>query len=503
MKKHSRFPLSLAVALNVGVGMTALVATAAQAAELPILKKASATLGVDNLQSIEYSGSGFDFALGQAYEGGKPWPKFNDKSYKRVVGFSPWATQLVRVRTQFENPPRGGGGQPIAGEQNQTQAVAAGSPAAATLPDELSLQLPHAFVKAALAANDASVGTVTRNGKKYEVVSFIAANKQAVHGWINAEGLVERVATQIDNPALGDIAYEVTFDNYRDFNGIRFPEHIVQQQAGYPVLDIKVSDVKANVAVNIQPPAAPNTQASTVTSEQLGDGVYLITGGYAAVVVDQGDHLVVIEGGQNDQRSAAVIAEAKRLFPGKQIGKLVNTHAHVDHLGGVRAYVAEGATIVTHASNKAYYEKIWANPHTIAPDRLALNPKPAKFQLVKDQLTLTDGKHEVQLYHQKDFGHHAGTIFAYLPKEKILVEADAFNPPATPITQAPAVISSFNQSLVDNIEQRKLKVDRIIPIHLPADGRKVTLAELYTAVGKPLVAQTGSTTDVKVAETTK
>lgn len=477
----------------------ALCSVAASASDSSVvLRHAATALGADNLRSIEYSGAGFDFALGQAYEVNAAWPKFNDKTYTRVVSFEPWATSLKRVRTQFENPPRGGGGQPIAGEQNQTQVVAAGTPAAANVSDELALNLPQAFVKAAVAAKDTSVKAISKGGKSYQVISYTAVNKATTRGWINSDGLVERVETKIDNPALGDITYEVAFENYREFNGIKFPAHIVQRQGGYPVLDLNVSDVKVNVPADIT--AVASAVPAPLASEQLGDGVYLITGGYAAVAVDLKDHILIVEGGQNDQRSEAVINEAKRLIPGKPIGELVNTHAHVDHLGGVRAYVAEGATIVTHADNKAYYEKIWANPHTLAPDRLARNPKAAKFKLVRDELTLTDGEHVVKVYHQKDLGHHAGMLFVYLPKEKILIEADSFNPPAAPLTQTPQVISPNNQSLAANIERLHLDVQRIIPIHLPADGRKITLAELYTAIGKPANAQAPQPAKATLAE---
>src|SRR5882757_2566548 len=119
-----------------------------------VLQEASTALGADNLSSIEYSGSGFEFAFGQAYDVTWSWPKINLKSYTRVVSFNPWATRMQRTRTQFENPPRGGGRQPIIGEQNQTQTVTAGTPAAAALPDELALSLPQAFVKVAATAKD-------------------------------------------------------------------------------------------------------------------------------------------------------------------------------------------------------------------------------------------------------------------------------------------------------------------------------------------------------------
>ena len=73
---------------------------------------------------------------------------------------------------------------------------------------------------------------------------------------------------------------------------------------------------------------------------------------------------------------------------------------------------------------------------------------------------------------------------AYLPKEKVLVEADAYNPAAQPNAPAPATPSPYNLALVANIERLKLDVDRIIPVHLPADNRVITRAELMRMVGK-------------------
>lgn len=446
-----------------------------------VLSEVSTALGADSLKSIEFSASGSDFAIGQAYTVNSPWPKFNDKSYTRVVSFDPWATSLQRVRTQAENPPRGGGGQPISGEQKQSQSVAAGSPAAKTLPDELALLVPQAFVKAAAAAPDLSASNASKNGKTYTVLAYTAGNKAKTRGWINAQHQLERVETAIDNPVLGDTKVETQFGSYKSFGGVNFPTHIAQQQGGYPVLDLTVADVKANVPVDIQPSNPPTPVA--LASEQLGPGVYLISGGYAAVAVAFKDHITVIEGGQNDQRSEAVIAEVKRLIPGKPITELVNTHAHFDHLGGVRAYVAEGATIITHKNNEAYFKKVWANPHTLVPDRLATNPKSPKFKLVDDKLTLTDGEQVVELYRLHDIGHHEGLLFAYLPKHKVLVEADAFNPPAAPLTKTPDVVSPYPQSLVANIDRLKLDVQRIVPVHLPADNRKITVAELHLAAG--------------------
>ena len=450
-----------------------------------VISSASKALGADNLKSIEFSGSGSDFVIGQNASPTSPWPRFNDKTYTRTISFDPPASRVQRIRTQGENPPRGGGQQPVIGEQQQNQVIAAGSPQAATLADELMMTVPYGFLRAAAAASNPAVKTQSMGGKKYTVVSFTAQNKAPVSGYLNDQNILEKVETKIDNTVLGDIPYETTYSDYKDFSGVKFPTHIVQKQGGYPVLDLTITDVKPNAPVNIQAGPAPAAAApAPVTSEKLGDGMYLILGGYAAIAADFKDYIVVIEGPQNDQRAEAIITEAKRLIPNKPIKYVINTHAHFDHAGGLRAFVAEGATVITHQINKPYYERVWANSHALSPDRLSQNPKKPKFETMGEKRVLTDGTHTIELYHLQDFGHNDGMIIAYLPKEKVLLEADGFNPPPQTLRQKPATISPYTASLQANIERLGLDVQRIIPVHYPADNRNVMKAELLTAVGK-------------------
>jgi glyoxylase-like metal-dependent hydrolase (beta-lactamase superfamily II) len=265
--------------------------------------------------------------------------------------------------------------------------------------------------------------------------------------------------------------------------------HIVQKQGGYPIFDLNLSDVKANAAVNIQPQgrgAAPAAAAAPaqVASEPLGDGVYLITGGYAAIAVDFKEHITIIETGQSEARGLAVIAEAKKLIPNKPVKYVVNTHSHIDHSSGLRASVAEGATILTHQINKAYLEKTLSIPHTLSPDKAQQNGKKPIIEAVGEKKVLTDGTHVVELYHQTNFGHHDGMLLVYFPKEKVLLEADGYNPQPTNATP-PNPPSPYTVSLLDNIRRLKLDVKRIVPVHYPADNRVVTVDELTKWVGRP------------------
>jgi glyoxylase-like metal-dependent hydrolase (beta-lactamase superfamily II) len=458
-----------------------------------VIDTASKAMGADILKTMEFSATGFDFVLGQSYRPDAPWPKFVNKTYTRAVDFQVPASRVDRIRLQGENPPRGGGQQPIRGEQPQNQTVIVN----ATTPWVQQLEIwmtPHGFLKAA-ATNSATAKSQSIAGKKYTVVTFAGQNKAMVNGYLNDQNLVERVETWIDNAMLGDLHVENTYTEYKDFGGVKVPTRIVQKQGGHPTLDLTVTDAKPNAPVTIQAPqgrgAAPAAagapgggQSAGVPTERLADGVYLILGGYASLAMDFGDYIVVVEGPQSEERASTVIAEAKKLIPNKPIRYVVNTHHHFDHASGLRTFVAEGATVVTHQINKPYYEKTFAAPHTLNPDKLALAKKSPTFETMTDKKVMTGGGQTIELHHLRDSGHNAGLIVVYLPKQKILLEADAYNPPAQPNAPTPTPVSPYNANLVENIERLKLDVETIIPVHFAADGRKVTKAELWKAVGR-------------------
>jgi glyoxylase-like metal-dependent hydrolase (beta-lactamase superfamily II) len=477
------------------VALVAVLSWVAQAQDAgAVISRASAAMGVDALRTIQYSATGFDFALGQAYNPSSPWPTFINKSYTRSIDFQVPASRVERIRLQGEDPPRGGGQQPVRGEQPQTQTIIVN----ASTPWVQQLEIwmtPHGFLKAA-TANKASIKSQTMNGKRYDVLTFTGQNKAQVNGYINDQNLVERVETWIDNAVLGDMLFEAVYSDYKDFGGVKFPTRIVQRQGGHPTFDLTVGDVRPNAPVSIQPapgrsgaPAAGGgapgaAPASGTPSVKLADGVHLILGGYASVAVDFKDYIVVIEGPQSEERANAVIAEAKRLIPNKPIRYVVNTHHHFDHSSGLRAFVAEGATVVTHEVNRPFYEKTFSAPHTLNPDRLAQSPRKPTFETMTERKVLSDGNRVVELHHLQASGHNEGLIVAYLPKERILVEADAYNPPADANAPVPTPVSPYVANLVANMERLKLDPERIIAVHYPADGRVVARAELLRAVGR-------------------
>src|SRR6266700_2438040 len=120
---------------------------------------------------------------------------------------------------------------------------------------------------------------------------------------------------------------------------------------------------------------------------ELAPNVQQVVGGSANnLIVAMKDGLVIFDAPVDEGQSRWVIDAAKAKYPGKPIKQLVMTHHHMDHSGGARAYVAEGAEIVLPGQARPFFEKMFAVKHELKPDALAKAPKAAKIVDVKDTL---------------------------------------------------------------------------------------------------------------------
>ena len=163
-------------------------------------------------------------------------------------------------------------------------------------------------------------------------------------------------------------------------------------------------------------------------------------------------------------------------MPGKPIKYLVLTHHHSDHAGGFREYVAEGATIVTTAGNKSFLEKATALQSTLLP-KLSLQNK-LKIEIIENKKRVfQDDKHVVELYDIGPNPHANEILVAYLPKEKILFQADMLNP--APMDRS-RLRRTSTISFSEKLQQLGLQIEKIYGVH----GRPATPEELRTSVEK-------------------
>ena len=184
-----------------------------------------------------------------------------------------------------------------------------------------------------------------------------------------------------------------------------------------------------------------------MTVDRLAEGVYLLGGGPAnSIAVEFKTFVAVFEAPTSEARSLAVIEQIAKLMPDKPIRFLVNSHQHFDHIGGIRTYLHIGATIVTQRKNIAFLNRDVLNyrPRTLLPDMVTLWPPTEvaegyNYESFNENYVITDGSRLLQVYYVQPLQHVEGMAMAYLPAEKIVMQANLFDthepPPAAP-TQA-------------------------------------------------------------------
>ena len=431
------------------------------------------SIGATDLATLQYSGDGVGYRFGQSLNPKAAWPQYPINAYTRVIDFKSVSSSEEFNRVIPNQPVHAT--EFVSGQCAWNATDTATTPAFAQA-DDRAIQIwltPQGFLKAALA-NQATAKLQDDHGNKVVVISFTAHDKKFV-GYASVQGFLYRTQTWIDNPLLGSTLIETDYSEYKDFGGLKFPTKIVQKQGGFPTLDLVVNDVKPGVVVAFKvPDVVQQAKISPVhvETQKVADGIWYLTGGtHHSVVVEFKDYVAVIEAPLNEERSKAVIAEAKQLVPNKPLRYLINTHHHFDHSGGLRLYAAQGVTIVTHEINKPYYASLFK----------------ANIETVSDKKILTDGSRLLELHLIKDSPHAEGLLLAYLPKEKILVEADAFTPLA-PNAPKPAAVNPATVNLYKNIEALHLDVATILPIH----GRLVPYSDLVAAAGISNTTQTAS-----------
>ena len=461
-----------------------------------VVAAASKAMGVDNLNSITFSGTATNGAFGQSKSLGNPLGTVNATritQYTRTINFGPAANPMALVSratgptqpapsADVPAPPAGVFNQNITGAQlgnNWGQALNVWT-------------TPWGFLKGA-AANNA---TVRQQGGQ-QIVSFSPANLKSpsgqaytVTGYINNQNLVTKVETRVENAVVGDLLVEFEYSNYRNQNGVQVPGRMVQKQAGLETFTADITAATANppnLTELLTPPPPPAgggggggapQPAAALTAEKIGEGVFKIGGNYTSMAIDMGDHILVIESGQSDARGMAVMAAAKQAIPNKPIRFVVTSHGHFDHASGLAAAVAEGATIITHNNNEEVLERFLSGPRTLTGDSLS-KVSNRRTNVVtgvgtRDVRRGTNGK-VVELHHLPN-EHTDALLAVYLPAEKVLWTADV-----TVVNPTPAQ-AGVVRSAVQTFNKLNLDYTTWIPAHPPNPDRPITRAEV-TKVG--------------------
>ncbi|MGH9718569.1 MAG: MBL fold metallo-hydrolase [Bryobacteraceae bacterium] len=501
----------------------------------PVLQAASNAIGAGKLKCITISGAGYAGKVGQNVTQDTDWPRGEPlANYTRTIDFEAKTSIEQFTRKPGLNPRSWKygvgwlGGTPL--QQNERQTfVVSGNYAWHTdgdrtnpipAPDsaelwQLDLWLnPPGFIKAAMApgANPKAVwrwelvesgrdGATTGKIEKVHVVSITVLGKYRVNATINSQNMIERIETKFPHPVLGDMNYEHEFSDWQDIGGVKFPAGWHHHEGydderfkpttsgGHNAFGGTFGKIQPNAcAVSITVPDGvrqARVVPHRVETQKLADGVWLLGGGsHNSVAVEFRDFVTLVEAPLDEDRSLAVIDEVVKLAPNKPIRFVVNTHDHFDHMGGLRTYLHIGATIITHKRNRVFYEEEYLNyvPRTLQPDLVTLyQPTEIRegytMEAVAENYVVSDGSRNLHISYVQPLAHGEGMLMAYLPREKIVIEADLYNAP--PQGAPPPAADAASRSFYNHVQRLGLEVDTIAPIH----GRAVQWPEFVKGMG--------------------
>jgi glyoxylase-like metal-dependent hydrolase (beta-lactamase superfamily II) len=346
------------------------------------------------------------------------------------------------------------------------------------------------------------VGETTVDGVRYNVISGAGPAGPGGPPFVRnfffdaRTGLLTKLETIGPDSFAGDAVQEVVFADYRRYGPVMIPSRRTQRVAGEVIQDHRYAGVRVNTrpsdSVFVRPAGLTETPQTTNAPQperfsQVAPGIHLLENaapGYNMLVAEMTDHLVVVDAPTNSTVTERAIATIKRNIPGKPIRYVVPTHHHSDHAGGMRGFIAEGATIVTTPGNAGLFRRMAAvNTHTLRLDALSRAPRAPVIETFTGRRVFTDGARTLEV---RDIGpspHAQELLVAYVPGAGIVFQGDLLNAgnDGTSLVAGNTSTEHFAQWL----DRSGLDVRTILGVHSPARTRE----ELRRAVEMMRVGQ--------------
>ena len=439
---------------------------------------------VEGIKTLRIEGSGTAYLLGQNLVPDAELPTYKVTDYLRIIDPSASRSVTQQTRTvQFDFA-----GNPVTRSHAGLDADIAynvsadGNTTRASERDarDRRLEMLHHPVTIGRAAlNPASTLANFRQQGDDDLIDVTTTHGDALTLAVNrATKFPSRVQHKAAHPNLGDVTITTAFENYQDVNGLKLPSKFVTTIDEYPQLTIEVTANHINVDVpNLAAPdavkaaAVPVPLAPVVEVEPVGPGIWWLagSGNHRSIVFEFEDHLTLFEAPVSEARTKAVIEKARTLST-KPLTHAIISHHHFDHSGGLRVAVAEGLTVITHRLNESFFKMLVSRPYTIEPDALARAPQPLKMELVDDSIRLKDASMEVQLYHLLDNPREGTNLYAYVPRDRMLVQADLYD--------STWLRHPWGESVLQNFQQRKLAIVKHVPVH----GARESFADMVKTI---------------------
>jgi glyoxylase-like metal-dependent hydrolase (beta-lactamase superfamily II) len=232
---------------------------------------------------------------------------------------------------------------------------------------------------------------------------------------------------------LGDLTTTAWFTGYTPVKGVQLPMGLMQELDWRDQVSLmfQVDSYRIDAAAGELPafPAPPSAAAAAAPAAarvtKVADGVWDVRVGTAGgPVIEFADRLVMFEAYGGEAQTLARIDAANALVPGKRVAAVIVSHHHFDHTGGLRAAVSRGLEVISQRGNEGIIREMIARPAVHYPDALAEHPHALAFTPVDETLVLEDRTRRLEIYRVVEHAHMPNAVFAYLPKERVMMEGD-------------------------------------------------------------------------------
>jgi glyoxylase-like metal-dependent hydrolase (beta-lactamase superfamily II) len=330
-------------------------------------------------------------------------------------------------------------------------------------------------------------------------------------------GLISMVAVTEEHSPRGDALVEVIFSDYRTVGQLKLPFRVTIRVDGVAVHDEKRERIEIREEISHEEVAVSEGFVTDGSDQQMSfalystewtmtyvfsgvrfyfdlqtvpvrpeavdiaEGVKIVLGpSHNTLVVEMPDHVVAVEAPLYDEYTRSVLAQVKAAFPGKPLRKVVATHFHYDHIGGIREFVADGdVTVLAGEESVSFFEEVFKSSHRVHPDRFEFSPVAVNVEAVKDSLSLPMADGGTLQLHHITCDHADDMLIAYLSKSKLVFESDIWNPTAhvpTPGTGR----GRLPLQLCEAIEALHLDVETIVGGHSGFEGTDNIYAAPYS-----------------------
>lgn len=319
--------------------------------------------------------------------------------------------------------------------------------------------------------------------RAHDVIDYVSPEGSRLALYIDQEtGLLSKFETMITDRFSGDSVLETRFTSQRKVGNYIVPARRVNVLNGEVTNDFGLADVSFNTELAPATFKLPEglravTFPTPTPVTKHADKIYTTSaGGYNVLFVDFSDHIFVMEAPGNDRVSLQALEQIRKTIPNKPIKYVAVTHHHDDHAGGIRTYMAEGATLIITPGEQAFFTKVSKVRFGADPDTQTRKPSEPKFEPVQNgKRILTDGTTTVEIYDIGAGPHAEGMLVAYFPAHKMIYQGDLLNRPGNgdyPIA------NDTSAHFLNWIDTKKLEVAITIPVH----GTPTTIEEFRKAV---------------------